>query len=91
MLISDQINNIHTKLDNAEDSRILAFNENQAQHEALVSLCIGSGHLDPFEDYDEITELDDDRSITPQSQLIIIKLLIALHVPRLTSIPSKST
>ena len=59
------INNIHTKLDNAEDYRISASNENQARHDALISACTGSGHSDPFEDYDENTELDDNKSITP--------------------------
>ena len=37
----------------------------QARHNAVVSICTGSGHSDPFEDYDENTELDDDRSISP--------------------------
>ena len=53
-------------MDNAEDSRILTSNENQAKHDALISVCTaGSGYSDPFEDYDENTELDDNRSTKP--------------------------
>ena len=39
----------------------MASEKNQARYEALVNACTGSGHSDPFDDYDT----DDDRSIPP--------------------------
>lgn len=60
------VNGIHTKLDEAEDFRILASKENQARHDAVISTCHGSGLSNPFEDDDEDIELDYNRGITPQ-------------------------
>ena len=60
------VNDNHTKLNDAEDFRIRASNENQARHDSVISACQGSGHSDPFEEYYENIELDNKRSITPQ-------------------------
>ena len=60
------VNDIHTKLDDAEDFRIRASNENQARDNSVISACQGSGHSDPFEEDDENLELDGNNSMTPQ-------------------------
>ena len=59
------INNIHEKLDKADEMRILTSDENLAKHNALISVCTaGSGDSYPFEDYDNDVNdgLDDPRN-----------------------------
>ena len=59
------INNIHEKLDKAENMRILTSDENLAKHNALISVCTaGSGDSYPFEDYenDVNDDIDDPRN-----------------------------
>ena len=53
------VNGIHIKLNNLEDFRILASNESQVRHDAVISTCQDSGLSDPLEDDDEDIELDD--------------------------------
>ena len=60
------INEIHTKLYDAEDFRILASNENQARHTSIINACQGSRHSNPFEEDDEDLELGGNLSTHPQ-------------------------
>ena len=68
--IFDLVKHLHTKLDNAEEYRLLTSEENQARHDALVSICTGSGHSEPFEEDNRNSELDYIPPLKPVAPII---------------------
>ena len=68
--ILDLVKQLYTKLDNAEGYRNLTSKEIQARCDALVSICTGSGHSEPFEEDDRNSETDYIPPIKPVAPII---------------------
>ena len=54
----------------AEGYKILTSEESQARHDALVSICTGSGHSEPFEEDNGNSETDYIPPLMPVAHII---------------------